>query len=244
MDDARILEQVAYRPPVEDMPPALPAMLGRIVEHVTSLTQRGQVRRRVVARIMVEMRAGEHDKGRPHARERDALAHPDPPTATAPPAPRLRVPPSPVTQMRDIRAVRPPAPLAARSGAAETDCIGQLRPVDRIQPAVLGTDRHPDPMNHAQIGAKWKMSSIHRKRIGGGTDRCSASPRASSNSPCGWWRFILHEHRRPEPGCGPIRHIDWRALFRKVLLNSIGNWLRDGDDRYGLASALPAFDSG
>ena len=60
-------------------------MLGRIVERVAALAQRGEVGSRVVARIMVETRVGEHEIGRPHLDERDPFNHADPPSATISP---------------------------------------------------------------------------------------------------------------------------------------------------------------
>ena len=61
--DAGIFVKVAQRAQAERVPPALPAMLGRVVEHVAALTQGGEVSRHVVPRVVIEMRASEHDVG-------------------------------------------------------------------------------------------------------------------------------------------------------------------------------------
>jgi hypothetical protein len=44
-------------------------MFGGIVEHVAALAQRGEIAGGIVARIMVEVRAGEHDIGGAHPGE-------------------------------------------------------------------------------------------------------------------------------------------------------------------------------
>ena len=116
---------------------------------------------RFAAALLVKMRAGEHYMGRAHPGERDTLAHPDPPATTAPPAPRVHAPPSSIAQVRHMGPVRLRAPLAARSGPLEADRVGQLRPVDRVQPTVLRVDRHPDSRNHTRMRAKRKRHAVH-----------------------------------------------------------------------------------
>ena len=93
---ARILIQVAQRAKAKDVPPALPAMFGRVVEHVAALAQGGQIGGHVVARIMVEMRAGEHHIGRADAAQFEAIAHRDPSPARGSPAGCIAVPPASV----------------------------------------------------------------------------------------------------------------------------------------------------
>jgi hypothetical protein len=154
MRQARILIQVAQRAQAERVPPALPAMLGRIVEHVAALAQRGEIARHVVPRIMIEMRAGQHHIGRADAGEVDAIADRDPPPPRRPPAPGACIPPAPVAEMCDEAPMRPRAAFAARAGTTEADRVRHLRPVDRIQPAVFGADRHRDSMSHARVEEK------------------------------------------------------------------------------------------
>ncbi len=61
MRQPRFFIQVAQRAQTERVPSALPAMLGRIVEHVATLAQRSEVGWHIVPRIMIEMRAGKDD---------------------------------------------------------------------------------------------------------------------------------------------------------------------------------------
>ncbi|WP_156455667.1 hypothetical protein, partial [Sphingomonas sp. CCH18-H6] len=58
---ARSGEQVADRAHPEGVEPAAPAMLAGVVAHVASLAERGEVAQPVVAGIVVQVRAGEHD---------------------------------------------------------------------------------------------------------------------------------------------------------------------------------------
>ena len=56
--EGRVFVQIAQRPVAEPIPPALPTMLGGIMEHVATLAQCGEVGRRVVAGIVIEMGTG------------------------------------------------------------------------------------------------------------------------------------------------------------------------------------------
>jgi len=161
-----ILVQVPDRAQPKPAPPALPAMFGRVVEHVAALAQRGEVGGIVVAGIVVEMRAGQHNKGRAHRRQPARAANRDAPPPIGPPASRLAIPPAPVAQMRDPPAMRPCAPLASAPRAAEPDRAGKLRPVDRIKPAVFGADRHPDSMSQAIPEQKRNVRGTFADRAG------------------------------------------------------------------------------
>jgi len=117
-------------------------MLGRVVEHVAALAEGGEVVGGVVAGVVVEVRAGEDDVGGAHRSQREAAPDPGDPTAVRSPDLRPRIPPAPVAEMRNVAAVRAGAAFALGAGAAEADRRGQLAPVDRVEPAVVGTDRH------------------------------------------------------------------------------------------------------
>ena len=56
--------------------------------------------------------------------------------------PGIGVVPDAFVEADDQLAVRTPAGLAASAGAAEADHRRQLRPVDRVEVAVFGADRH------------------------------------------------------------------------------------------------------
>jgi hypothetical protein len=128
----RILVEVAQGTEAKYVPPPPPTVLGRVVDDVATLAERAKVGRRAVTGIVIEVGAGEHDIGRPHCRERDAL-HGNTPTTMIPPITGGRVPPTAITQMRDVAHVRAGALLAAG----------------------IGTDRHQDAMSQAD--SEWKL---------------------------------------------------------------------------------------
>lgn len=119
--DAGILVQIPQRPQPEGIPPALPAMFGRIVDHVAALAERFEVRRRAVPRVMIEMRAGQHDVGHPDPRQCEAALHRDPLALVRSPARRISVPPASIAKMCDPPKVRPTALLAASARTLEPD---------------------------------------------------------------------------------------------------------------------------
>lgn len=151
-----IVEQIALSLEPEHLAPPSPAVLLGIVEHVAPLAECREVAGAVVARVMVQMRAGQdHARDRKTCGRGDAceaglsllkgvgwrqLAH-SPAMAVAPGA-SLCIPPGAVTEMRDVLPVRAAAALAAALGSGEADQVRQLAPVDRVEPAVLRRDRH------------------------------------------------------------------------------------------------------
>ena len=54
--------------------------------------------------------------------------------------------------MRDVLPVRAAAMLAAALGAGEADDMRELAPVDGVEPAVLGSDRHKQSLIHPPLG--------------------------------------------------------------------------------------------
>lgn len=119
--DAGILVQIPQRPQPEDIPPALPAMFGRIVYHVAALAECSQVSRSAVSRIMVKVRACKHDIGHPHTRERKAGLHRNTLALVRSPAGRISVPPASIAKMCDPPKVWPTALLAASARTLEPD---------------------------------------------------------------------------------------------------------------------------
>ena len=66
------------------------------------------------------------------------------------------VEPAAVAEVNDVASVRPATAFAASFGTVEPDHGGQLAPVDRIEPAHGGTDRHggqPRPAEGARADA-------------------------------------------------------------------------------------------
>jgi hypothetical protein len=59
--DAGILVHVPQPPHPKGIPPVLPAMLSRIGDYVAALAERPQVSRSAVSRIMIKVRARQHD---------------------------------------------------------------------------------------------------------------------------------------------------------------------------------------
>ena len=147
--NAGIFVQVADRAQAKQVPPALPSMLRRVVNHMATLTKRSEIARQAVARIVVEMRAGQHDIGRPHRRKGEAALDRDPFATAGAPAGGIGIPPATVAEMGNPAHMRSGAMLAACAGSVEPDYVRQLRPVDRVQPAVFGSDRHPDSMSQS-----------------------------------------------------------------------------------------------
>jgi hypothetical protein len=146
---ARILEEIANGAEAKHVPPALPAMFLRVVQHVATLTKRSEVGGIVVARVVVQMSAGQDNIGRPH-RSKSEILHRYASAIFSAPASIASIPPPSIAKVRDTLKVWPLAALAARLSAAKADCLRQLRPVDRVKPAVLGTDRHCLPLNQAR----------------------------------------------------------------------------------------------
>lgn len=161
--ESRIFVQVAKRAQAKDVPPSLPAMLGRIVEHVAALAQCGEIARHVVPRIVIEMCTGQHHIGRTNGRHVEPSPPLPPncnPSATVrTPIPGIGIPPSPVTEMCDEAEMGSRAPFTARAGTIEADRVRQLLPIDWVEPAVLGADRHHDSMS--QYGCEQKGIRQH-----------------------------------------------------------------------------------
>jgi len=179
--DARILVEIADCTEPKDIPPPLPAMLGCIVDHVAALTERLEVRRRAIARIMIEVRAGEDDIGHPDRCQHEPGLHRNTPAPIRPPAADIGIPPASVAEMDDAAQMRPAAPLALGTGAIEPDRLRQLQPIDRVKPAVLGADRHDDSMSQSRPERKRIRSALFTVRCV--TVPYRTRPRSSAKSP-------------------------------------------------------------
>ncbi len=132
-------------------------MLGRVMDHVATLAERSEVARRVVGRIMVQMRAREIDPRDADERQRARAWRSHPAPAPVAPLPAIGIPPAAVAQVEHVPTVRTSAMLAAALGAAEANQLRQLGPVDRVEPAMFGHDRHDDSMSQPSRERKQKI---------------------------------------------------------------------------------------
>ena len=183
----RLGEQIAQRAPAKGVHPAPAPVFGRVMDHVAPLAERSEVARPVVARIVVEVRAGEH-----HARDEqlrrglepgehellalDRVGMPERAHATTvpvPPDPAIIVPPHAVAQVTDAPPVRTPAAFAPALGASEPDEARQLAPVDRVKPAMFGSDRHEGDSDSSTRGTEGEKAGSSRI-MNGSTQRANA----------------------------------------------------------------------
>ena len=165
-------EQVADRAQPERVAPAPTAMSGRIADHVTSLAERGEIARAVVAGIMVQVGAGENyarderpgrrvDAGEGELVDSERVRPgqgPHPLSSTIAPGRGVEIPPCSFVQVQHVATVGTPAAFAPAPGAAKPDQVGQLRPVDRVKPAMFGGDRHGTTLNHCSPERKGKKT--------------------------------------------------------------------------------------
>ncbi len=140
-------------------------MLGRDVDHVATLTCRGEVTRPVVAGIMVQLRAGEDAARHPHnAHElglyaRQIVRRGE---ARAPcPARRARLPPPRPTICHHRGAERRGQVGVSNARSvpwrAKPEEVGQLAPIGLVEPAVFARDRRDESMSHDLGERKWKL---------------------------------------------------------------------------------------
>ena len=106
-------------------------MLRPVVKHVAALTERSKVARPVIGRIVVEMRAGQHDARCTNSQGRG-----------------------------DELAVRSPAMLAAALCPLKADDDRQLTPIDRIEPPVLGRIGITLPPLQRKVGERARCDKL------------------------------------------------------------------------------------
>ena len=121
---------------------------GAVVIEMAALAEGGEIAVVVVGRVLIKMGAGDAHQGgrdrqlqliRPGIGQR-SLA--DQPPAPVPPPLDLIVEPASVAEMIDGLVMGPAAMLASALGPAEADRGGEFAPVDRVEVAVLASDRH------------------------------------------------------------------------------------------------------
>ena len=116
-------EQVPQSLASEQGEPAPAAVLLPIVNEVASLTERHEVARPVVGRVMIPVGRREHHAGGPDLRQEviDFQRTPDSPSCPVAPHGPLGVPPAAITEVADHPPMRPPAALTLALGPIEPD---------------------------------------------------------------------------------------------------------------------------
>ena len=133
-------------------------MLGPIVDHMAALAERGEVRSRIVAGVVVAMRGRQHHPCAAHVPKHivgtDGNAH-NPGTSVAPGA-DLIIPLATIPEMEYDPPVRALASFATTASAPKADHRRELRPVDGVEEAMLGPDRHEPTL--PQLGYKTRFT--------------------------------------------------------------------------------------
>jgi hypothetical protein len=122
-------------------------MFGRVVFHVAALAERGEVARRIVGRIVVQVRAGNVDPREPDNRHNVGTSNANAASPSVAPLPPISIPPPAIAKMKDACSMRAPAMLATAFGPTKPDQLRQLGPVDRVKPTMFRRDRHNDSMS-------------------------------------------------------------------------------------------------
>ena len=124
-------------------------MLRPVVDHVASLAEGHEVGVCIVRGVVVPVRRGQHHPG-PTGEAEDVgpRRDPDPPASPIKPEASIGVPPATISEVINHPPVRPSAALTAAPRPAGPDHGRELRPVDRVEEAVLGPDRHGGALCH------------------------------------------------------------------------------------------------
>lgn len=117
-------------------------MVFPIVLQVTALAERGQIRRVVVGRVLVQMGTGQNRFDKTPFRPFRSLKNVRWLALAIVPLPGVRIDPTPVFDDPYGLAMRTATPLAPPFGTFEFDSIRQLSPVRRVQGTKVGMDGH------------------------------------------------------------------------------------------------------
>jgi hypothetical protein len=121
-------------------------MLGPIVVHVAALAEGREVLSGVVGGVVIAVSGSQNHACGPHPSE--DIIGPDREADEAPrsvtPRAFLSIPPTPIAKMEDPLPVRTGANLAPPLRPLEADHGRELRPIDRVEEAVLAPDRHQE----------------------------------------------------------------------------------------------------
>lgn len=136
----RATEQIADCSSAQIGQPATAQMLGPIVLEVAALAPGGEIRIAVATGVVLTMAGRQYWHRQSRARQIGRAPHRPP--SVRPPGAGLRIVPAPVVEADDDVPVRPTALLAAAARSFEADHRRELRPVERIEEAEFGADRH------------------------------------------------------------------------------------------------------
>lgn len=117
-------------------------MMRTIVDQVAALTKTAQISRAIIARIMIEVSCSEHDTGLPDAGRFLDVRPCRGLSAITPPGMALDIEPSTIRKTAHDLSVRSPAILADAARSLKAHLPADLRPVDRVKPSHLSSDRH------------------------------------------------------------------------------------------------------
>ena len=78
-------------------------MLGRVVDHVAALAERGEIARRIVGRVVIEVRAGDIHPREPDDRGDVCPDDTDAPSPPVAPLSAIGIPPATIAKMEDAR---------------------------------------------------------------------------------------------------------------------------------------------
>ncbi len=174
-------------------------MFGAIMGKMAALAQGGEIAWAVIARVVIEMRAGQYDaRGRQHrlAGEfgqaqlaRQAIGggqatHPLSPIVA--PASSLLIIPAPVTQMVYPHSMRPATMVTPPLCPREANKVRQFAPVDWIKPAMVRTDRHGRSFESFAKGTEGESSEVAIVR----NAPCSAVRAAKPGAASAWQKTI------------------------------------------------------
>lgn len=138
-------EQVAQRPPTQVGQSPAPQVLGSVVDQMAALAPGCEIPVAIEAGVVLAVtgRQDWHCQSGPRQRLEPGFTAQAPSPAGAP-MPGLSVEPGAVGKTDDHLPMRAPAGFAASAGAAEADHRRELWPVDRVEVAVFGADRHDE----------------------------------------------------------------------------------------------------
>ena len=117
-------------------------MVRPILDQVTTLTERAEVRQPIVGWIAVEMRRRKHDMRHPEPCGLYEVGPPRDAALTISPCPYLLIEPPAVRQTADESEMWSPTALTLASRALEANVAAQLMPVRWIEQPQFRTYRH------------------------------------------------------------------------------------------------------